>query len=46
MRRSGGVSANPYIEFDAMIDQAGELKFTWYDDDGSVYEDAKTIDLA
>ncbi|MCB1337779.1 MAG: thiosulfate oxidation carrier complex protein SoxZ [Maritimibacter sp.] len=46
MTLSGGVSANPYIEFDAMIDQAGELKFTWYDDDGSVYEDAKTIDLA
>ena len=46
MTLSGGVSANPYIEFDAMIDQAGELKFTWYDDDGSVYEGAKTIDLA
>ena len=46
MTLSGGVSANPYIEFDAMIDAAGEFKFTWYDDDGSVYEDTKTIELA
>ncbi len=46
MTLSGGVSANPYIEFDAMIDAAGEFKFTWYDDDGSVYEDTKSIELA
>ena len=46
MTLSGGVSANPYIEFDAMIDAAGEFKFTWYDDDGSVYEDSKSIELA
>lgn len=46
MTLSGGVSANPYIEFDAMIDAAGEFKFTWYDDNGSIYEDSKTIELA
>jgi len=46
MSLSGGVSANPYIEFDAMIDAAGEFKFAWYDDDGSVYEASNTIDLA
>ena len=46
MTLSGGVSANPYIEFDAKIDAAGEFKFTWYDDDGSVYEDSKSIELA
>jgi len=46
MTLSGGISANPYIEFDAMIDAAGEFKFTWYDDDGSVYEDSKSIELA
>lgn len=40
------VSTNPYFEFDAKIDAAGELKFTWYDDDGSVYEDQKTIEVA
>jgi len=46
MTLSGGVSANPYVEFDAMIDAAGEFKFTWYDDDGSVYETSKSIELA
>jgi sulfur-oxidizing protein SoxZ len=42
----GGVSANPYIEFDAMIDAPGEFKFTWHEDTGTVYEDSKTIELA
>jgi len=40
------VSTNPYFEFDVLVDKAGEFKFTWYDDDGSVYEDAKTIEIA
>ena len=40
------VSTNPYFEFAAKIDAAGEMKFTWYDDDGSVYEDAKPIEVA
>jgi sulfur-oxidizing protein SoxZ len=40
------ISTNPYIEFDAKVDAAGEFKFTWYDDDGSVYEDKKTIEIA
>ncbi len=39
------VSTNPYFEFDAKMADSGEIKFTWYDDDGSVYEDAKTIAL-
>jgi sulfur-oxidizing protein SoxZ len=25
------------------VPEAGEFKFTWYDDDGSVYEDANQI---
>ncbi len=37
------ISTNPYFEFDAMIPEAGEMTFTWYDDDGSVYEEAKSI---
>ena len=37
------VSTNPYFEFEAMVPEAGEFKFTWYDDDGSVYETAKKI---
>ena len=40
------ISTNPYFEFDATVPEAGEFKFTWYDDDGSVYEDAKSIEIA
>ena len=40
------VSTNPYLEFTAKVDAAGEFKFTWYDDDGSVYEDTKPIEIA
>ena len=39
------ISTNPYIEFAAIVPEAGEFKFTWYDDDGSVYEDTKPIAL-
>ncbi|SIT15870.1 sulfur-oxidizing protein SoxZ [Roseivivax lentus] len=37
------ISTNPYFEFTAKVPETGEFKFTWYDDDGSVYEDSKTI---
>ena len=37
------VSTNPYFQFEAVVPEAGEFKFTWYDDDGSVYETAKKI---
>jgi sulfur-oxidizing protein SoxZ len=40
------VSTNPYFEFAAKIDAAGDMKFTWFDDDGSVYEDTKAIEIA
>ncbi|WP_186400303.1 thiosulfate oxidation carrier complex protein SoxZ [Stappia sp. P2PMeth1] len=40
------VSTNPYFEFDVRVDAAGDIKFTWYDDDGSVYEDVKAIEIA
>lgn len=40
------ISTNPYFEFEARVDQSGEFKFTWYDDDGSVYEDTKSIEVA
>ncbi|WP_417720862.1 thiosulfate oxidation carrier complex protein SoxZ [Salipiger sp.] len=39
------ISTNPYFEFEARVDEAGEFKFTWYDDDGSVYEDSKSIEI-
>ena len=40
------ISTNPYFEFEAEVPESGEFKFTWYDDDGSVYEEAKSIDVA
>ena len=40
------VSTNPYIEFDAKVDASGEFKFAWTDDDGTVYEDTQSIEVA
>lgn len=37
------ISTNPYFQFQATVPESGEFKFTWYDDDGSVYEEAKEI---
>ncbi|MCI5076539.1 thiosulfate oxidation carrier complex protein SoxZ [Oricola sp.] len=39
------VSANPYLEFTAKVSEAGMFKFTWVDDDGSVYTEEKEIAL-
>ena len=40
------VSANPFIEFSAKINESGEFLFKWYDDDGSVYEDKAPVTVA
>ena len=40
------ITTNPYFEFEAMVNEAGDFKFTWYDDDGSVYEDTQSIEIA
>ena len=37
------ISTNPYFQFEATVPEAGDFAFTWYDDDGSVYEDSKSI---
>jgi sulfur-oxidizing protein SoxZ len=37
------ISTNPYFEFEAVVPESGEFKFTWYDDDGSVYEETKSV---
>ncbi|MEO3415124.1 thiosulfate oxidation carrier complex protein SoxZ [Roseovarius sp. CAU 1744] len=37
------ISTNPFFEFEAAVPESGEFKFTWYDDDGSVYEETKAI---
>lgn len=39
------VSTNPYFQFDAKVPESGEFKFTWYDDDGSVYETSNAIEV-
>ncbi|WP_170474535.1 thiosulfate oxidation carrier complex protein SoxZ [Ruegeria arenilitoris] len=40
------ISTNPYFQFDATVPEAGEFLFTWYDDDGSVYDTKKSIEIA
>ena len=37
------ISTNPYFQFEATVPEAGEFVFTWYDDDGSVYDAKKAI---
>ena len=37
------ISTNPYFQFDAVIPDAGDMVFTWYDDDGDVYSTTKSI---
>lgn len=37
------ISTNPFFEFEAKVPEAGDFQFTWYDDDGSVYEATKSI---
>ncbi|MDD9727834.1 thiosulfate oxidation carrier complex protein SoxZ [Roseovarius sp. SK2] len=37
------ISTNPFFEFEATVPETGDFKFTWYDDDGSVYEETKTV---
>ena len=39
----GSISTNPYLQFEAVIQESGTFTFTWNDDDGSVYTDSKDI---
>ena len=40
------ISTNPYFQFDATVPESGEFHFTWYDDDGDVYETKKNITVS
>ena len=40
------ISTNPFFEFEAVVPESGEFKFIWYDDDGSVYETTKKIEVS
>ncbi len=37
------ISTNPFFEFEAKVPESGEFTFTWYDDDGDVYTETKSI---
>jgi len=39
----GAISTNPYIQFEAVVQESGTFTFTWLDDDGSEYSDSKDI---
>lgn len=39
------VSANPYFEFTAKVNESGTFAFTWVDDDGSTYTEEKQIEV-
>ena len=40
------ISTNPYFQFEAIVPESGEFTFTWYDDDGDVYETSKKIEVS
>lgn len=39
------ISANPYLEFHARVNESGVFSFAWTDDDGSVYTDERSIEV-
>ncbi|MFZ1813540.1 MAG: thiosulfate oxidation carrier complex protein SoxZ [Rhizobiaceae bacterium] len=39
------ISANPYFEFTAKVNESGTFKFTWVDDDGTVTESENPIEV-
>ncbi|MBV8792829.1 MAG: thiosulfate oxidation carrier complex protein SoxZ [Pseudolabrys sp.] len=40
------VAANPYVQFNARVEQSGTFKFTWTDDDGTVTTAEEQITVA
>ena len=39
------VSADPYVQFDMVVPESGELEFEWIEDDGSVYTLRREIEV-
>ena len=37
------ISTNPFLEFEAIVPASGDFVFTWFDDDGSVYTETKSV---
>jgi len=40
------IAANPYFEFRAKVAESGTFKFTWTDDEGTVIETEKDIEVS
>lgn len=40
------IAANPYFEFKAKVTESGTFKFMWTDDDGTVVETEKSIEIS
>jgi sulfur-oxidizing protein SoxZ len=40
------ISANPYLEFEAVVPQSGDFVFTWYDDNGETYSSTETFEVS
>lgn len=40
------ISANPYVEFSAKVEESGDFVFTWTDDDGSKYSKKSSIKVS
>ena len=40
------VAANPYMEFRAKVEESGTFTFKWTDDDGTVTEAEKSIEVS
>jgi len=40
------IAANPYIDFDMLVTEAGEFEFKWYDDSGDIYTKKAKMKLA
>lgn len=40
------VAANPYLQFNAKVNESGTFKFTWVDDDGTVTTAEEKITVA
>jgi sulfur-oxidizing protein SoxZ len=39
------ISANPYFEFEVQVTESGTFKFSWVDDNGSVYTHEEAIEV-
>lgn len=45
MRFGAGISANPFIEFEAAVPGPGRFRFEWHHEDGRVWVEEAAIDV-